>query len=69
MRTLRKEVNEALKKINQEWVEAIKIAEQNGQGIDTTEITGNVITYIADLDDKFEEYKERLNKTKKGLFK
>ena len=62
---LEKQTMEILKEINDDWVKAVKEADE--EGIDTTELTGKVIHKLVLLNTKFEECKLRLeNKKKKG---
>ena len=70
MRILKQEVIKTLKDVNGSWVKALKRAEENNEPLDTSEVIGQVIDKIADLDDKFEEYKVRKDKPekKKGGF-
>jgi hypothetical protein len=70
MRLLKQEVIKTLKEVNQEWVNAVHKAEKDESALDTTEIAGKVIDKIADLDDKFEEFRVRqtVPKKKGGLF-
>lgn len=64
---LEKQTMEILQQVNNLWVKAIK--EATDEGIDTTDITGQVIEKLVLLNQRFEECKLRLDAKKKGWWK
>lgn len=67
MQELKKEVIESLNKVNQAWVEAVKKAEKENDGLDLTEINGKYSKVMSELMIKFDEFAVR-NKKNSKLF-
>lgn len=67
MNELKKRVMDCIKRINDEWVNAIAEGEKSGEGIDMSAMFGKFSAIVGDLDMAFTEANLRITK-KKGLF-
>jgi len=59
---------DVINQVNQDWKQAIKQAEETGEGVDFSNLFASYSQNLVDLDQAFAEFKERLTK-KKGFFK
>ena len=65
MEELKSKVMEVLNGVNQIWVNALKKAEEKGEGVDLTEIFGDFSVLNSKLDQYFREAKARnINKNR-----
>lgn len=67
MEDLEKDVVDLFKNEHQDWVKAIKEAEEKGEGIDLN-LGGNFADRMAKLLEAFREFRKR-SKGKKGFFR
>lgn len=67
MKELKTKVIEVIDKINNDWVEALKLGEEEDEGIDLTQMFGKFSNNMKELDQYFREAEER-QKKKKGIF-
>lgn len=69
MEELKSRTLEVLNNINQDWVKALKTAEEKTEGIDVTDLMGKFSANIVQLDKYFREAETRMKKQgKKGFF-
>jgi len=65
---LKKNTLEVINRINQNWVDEIKSAEKEGNGIDLAEMFGKFSDQITKLEQNFRDAEERFKNPKKGRF-
>ena len=65
MITLRKKVVELVAELNTDWIQAIKAAEKEGEGLDLTELLQRYTLRMQDLDNAFLDFEDRKNPVKK----
>lgn len=63
---LKKKINEIFKKMNQDWVEALKNA--GDDGIDISDMIAKSSEYSAEMDNAFMEYHAKVNKNNNKSF-
>ena len=69
MKELKKKTMEVINAINNDWVTTLKVAAENNEGVDLTEMMGKFSKNISDLDDYFRDAEERIKiPKKKGFF-
>lgn len=68
MNELKTRTMEVINQINQDWVGALKTAEENNAGVDITEMMGKFSANLVKLDNYFREAEMRVKKPKKSLF-
>lgn len=67
MNELKKRVMDCIKRLNEDWVGAIKEGETSGEGIDLSAMFAKFSGIIADLDVAFTEAAYRTTKKKGGF--
>ena len=66
MDEFKNQIWEVINAINQDWVDALKAADESGEGVDLSEMFGKFSAHMKDLNQKITEFQQR-NK-KKGKF-
>jgi hypothetical protein len=67
LQTLKKQTMQIIENVTQDWVNCLKKAEKENEGIDLSEMQGKLMTQLKELDIKFLEANERLKKNRKGF--
>ena len=69
MHELEKQTMDSLNKINQTWVDAVQEAKKTNTTLDITNVMSKYSEVVTKQMQAFRDYKERMTKTKKGLFR
>lgn len=68
MDELERIIIEKFKEEHQDWVQRLKDAEEQGEGVDVN-LGGNFATRVADISNAFRECRDRVNNKKRGFFR
>lgn len=68
MDEFKKAVWEVIAAMSQDWVDALKTADESGEGVDLSEMFGKFTKRTAELEEKFIQFRQRMKQKKRGFF-